>query len=145
MSKQVGQWIEAKNAGDIEARLDRMLSSPDRPALAWIGTKGSGSRTVQAKGRDGQRAEIEWEFQGFSAMLEDLAEQWGAGEDAQKSTGPSGQEPDADEIYARRREQARAAAGTGQQQAAAVDADTAHCADRLPDPDDVYSRRKCNG
>jgi len=138
-SRPTGQWIEAKHAGTVDARLDRMLAAPDRPVLAWVGIKGGEGRTVHVKGQGGERTYITHDHRTFGEQIRELAERWGTVESSQTFSSASEPVPDADEIYARRRDQA-SAGRTNKEQPDRQEA--AHVADQLPDADDIYSRRR---
>lgn len=124
-----GQWIDPAKAGDIPKLLDQALASPSRPALAWIGLKGPGKRTVHVKGRKGETAELKWDPQTFGQQIEELARQWGG-----DSPSGGGNETgiDAHAVYARR----KAEMESEEQQPAQT------ARDELPDAESVYARRR---
>ena len=132
MTHRTGAWIEQQHADQIDARLDRMLASPARPVLAWIGIKGDKARTVHVKGRDGQTEQIEHDPATFGSQIEELAQAWGNGD----HTAPAASLPDADSVYDQRRQQVATANGGGQDDSA-----TDRSASGLPDSDSVYARR----
>ena len=129
MNQINGRWIDPAHAGDIPKLLDQALAGPNKPALAWVGIKEPGNRTVHAKGRNGQTAELQWEPRTFSEQIKALAEQW----DGDSPTGhatDSGMDTQA--IYARRRQ-----AMNGPDESATP----MESVDGLPDPESVYARR----